>query len=61
MEWAEKEYGTKEVVLTDDQRAAFIELVQAANLEKAKELDKRPAGNKDRRGVGKVVRGMGSF
>ena len=41
MEWAEKEYGTKEVVLTDDQRAAFIELVQAANLEKAKELDKK--------------------
>ena len=41
MEWAEEKYGTKEVVLSDQQRDAFIALVQKANLEKAKELDKK--------------------
>lgn len=41
MEWAEKEYGTKEIVLNDEQHAAFTELVQKANLEKAAELDKK--------------------
>lgn len=41
MEWAEETYGTKEVVLTDQQHDAFMELVQKANLEKAKELDSK--------------------
>lgn len=39
MAWAEENFGTKEVVLTDDQRAEFIALVQKANLAKAAELD----------------------
>ena len=41
MEWAEETYGTKEVVLTDQQHDAFMELVKEANLEKAKELDSK--------------------
>ena len=41
MQWATETFGTKEVVLTDDQRAEFIALVQQANLEKAAELDKQ--------------------
>lgn len=39
MAWAEENFGTKEVVLSDDQRAEFIALVQKANLAKAAELD----------------------
>ena len=39
MAWAEENHGTKEVVLTDEERAEFIALVQKANLEKAAELD----------------------
>lgn len=39
MKWAEDTFGTKEVVLTDEQRAEFISLVQKANLAKAAELD----------------------
>ncbi len=41
MEWAEETYGTKEVVLTDQQHDAFMELVKEANLEKAAELDSK--------------------
>lgn len=59
MEWAEETYGTKEVVLTDQQHDAFMELVKEANLEKAKELDQqRVAGNRDSRGSGKMDRRM---
>ncbi len=39
MAWAEENFGTKEVVLSDDQRAEFTALVQKANLAKAAELD----------------------
>lgn len=39
MAWAEETFGTKEVVLSDAQRAEFIKLVQKANLDKAAELD----------------------
>ena len=41
MEWAEETYGTKEIVLTDEEHTAFMELVQKANLEKAAELDSK--------------------
>ena len=41
MEWAEETYGTKEVVLTDQQHDEFMELVKEANLEKAAELDSK--------------------
>lgn len=41
MEWAEETYGTKEVVLTEQQHDAFMELVKEANLEKAAELDSK--------------------
>lgn len=41
MEWAYETYGTKEVVLTDNEHNAFMELVKKANLEKAAELDKK--------------------
>lgn len=41
MEWAQEKYGTKEVTLTDEEHAAFINLVQKANLDKAAELDKK--------------------
>ncbi len=39
MQWAQENHGTKEIILTDEERDAFIALVQAANLKKAQELD----------------------
>ena len=41
MEWATENFGTEEVVLSDENRAEFISLVQEANLEKAAELDEQ--------------------
>ncbi|MCI8596901.1 MAG: TRAP transporter substrate-binding protein DctP [Lachnospiraceae bacterium] len=39
MGWAEENYGTVEIVLTDEEHDAFTALVQQANLNKAAELD----------------------
>ncbi|MFV0363455.1 MAG: TRAP transporter substrate-binding protein [Suipraeoptans sp.] len=41
MEWAEETYGTIEVVLTEADHTAFMDLVTQANLEKAQELDSK--------------------
>ncbi len=39
MQWAEENYGTQEIILSDEEHDAFMDILQQSNLEKAAELD----------------------